>query len=207
MEQHVILKLFIIYSIIIQHVSPSSSNNSKKAKTSYAVGKATKEFSWSTNDDEGQNVMLSDSEKKSRQQKREAIKRKKSHKKRSSAGKSSKKDYFRLLKKIRSVERGLDQINKALITGLTHNNERVLKVEMRQNILGNEIARIENDMYELKGTYGSISNTLDSFDDEYSLYGNGRGGVIESNMKISDIVPIDDGQDLEEDYDEDSYGE
>ena len=74
-------------------------------------------------------------------------------------------------------------------------------------MLGNEIARIESDMYELKGTYGSISNTLDSFDDEYSLYGNGRGSVVETNMKISDIVPIDDGQDLEEDYDEDSYGE
>ena len=108
------------------------------------------------------------------------------------------------MKKIRSIERGLDQINKALITGLTHNNERVLKVEMRQNMLGNEIARIETDMYELKGTYGSISNTLDSFDDEYSLYGNGEG--VNSNIKISDIVPIDDGQDLEDDYDDNSYG-
>ena len=171
--------------------SKASKKQISKAKTNFAVGKAVKEFSWSSIDDTDQNLMLTQNQitrKQLKKLRRDAPRRKNSHKKRTT---SSKKDYVKLLKKIKTIERSIDQVNKALITGLTNNNERVSKVEIKQQILDSQI-------FDLTNTYGMIDSKISSFgetsyddyqDDDYRSY--------DGKFDIGDIVPADNGVEVD----------
>lgn len=176
----------------------------QKSKTTLAIGKAVGEFSWSETDETGQSLMLSPEQKLAKHKKRlEKQKRessykrsRSSHSKRSGhpdSKKVSRKDYIKLSKKIKSVERTIDRINKSLITGLTVNNDRVYQLEQQQHSLTTKI-------FELSDTYGAIDNQLENFND-YSLYGSEDMFGEESPVKIGDILPVDSGVDVNSEED------